>query len=397
MSDLRRVESWFNSGLLVRPNADTSNFVDLVRALASLCGVGGIPLSANAAKLAEAIGHHDHLVLVLVDGLGLEQLETLYDAAFLREHVAHPLQAVFLSTTATALTTLATGQWPCAHAAPGWWTYLDGRNLGIVTLPFQERNSEKPLERLGLAAEDVFPAPSIWPRFEREVLSVYPENICDSAYTRYSTGETRREGYKSISEALMLAVHTVRQARKPSFTYVYIPQLDTVCHEKGTGHGKAKKLAAALDRLISSLADELRGCARLIVTADHGHTNVPKERRFVLPASDPLATHLLAQPSGEPSVPMFHVRPGHEDAFAEEFAGRFGEHFALLTANQVEVLRLLGPDKLSPLMRRRIGTFVGLAPEPAKFYILPFDGHPQNPGVHGGLTRTEMAVPLVLI
>ena len=116
----------------------------------------------------------------------------------------------------------------------------------------------------------------------------------------------------------------------------------------------------------------------------------------MLPADDPLAAHLLAQPSGEPAVPMFHVRPGHENAFEQEFSGRFGDHFALLAADQVEELRLLGPDMLSPLMKRRIGTFVGIAPEPAKFYVLPCNGRPQNPGVHGGMTRTEMVVPLIL-
>lgn len=43
------------------------------------------------------------------------------------------------------------------------------------------------------------------------------------------------------------------------------------------------------------------------------------------------------------------------------------------------------------------GTLVGIARRPAKFYIEPRGrSHPETPGVHGGMTRAEMLIPLVL-
>ena len=178
---------------------------------------------------------------------------------------------------------------------------------------------------------------------------------------------------------------------------MYLPQLDSVGHELGTEHPRFRELAIILDDEIAELADELGGKARLVITADHGMANVPPERVFVLGEDDPLRAHLLAQPAGEPTVPMFHERPGHENAFAEDFSARLGEHYVLLTGDEVEQLRLLGPEPLSPTMRSRIGTFVGIARRPAKFYIEPTgSSHPENPGVHGGMTREEMLIPLIL-
>src|SRR3990172_3184585 len=124
MDDLERVLGWFESGALLHPSAEAPNTVDLSRALASLAGVGGLEMSPAALQLAELIGEAGHYVFVLVDGLGMNLIEEQPTGAFLRNHLALELRAVFPATTAAALTSLATGLWPAEHAVPAWWTYL---------------------------------------------------------------------------------------------------------------------------------------------------------------------------------------------------------------------------------------------------------------------------------
>jgi hypothetical protein len=144
------------------------------------------------------------------------------------------------------------------------------------------------------------------------------------------------------------------------------------------------------------MTDRLAGRARVVISADHGQVDVPPERRFVLPADDPLRARLVCPPTGEPTVPVFHVIEGEQSAFAAEFDERFGEHFVLLPTAEAERMRLFGPGALSPRMRRRLGSFVGVAAEPAVFYIAPCDTGAKNVGVHGGLRAAEMFVPLIL-
>ena len=71
--------------------------------------------------------------------------------------------------------------------------------------------------------------------------------------------------------------------------------------------------------------------------------------------------------------------------------------FELLTPDQVEDLRLLGPGPLAPQLRDRLGTFMGIAKEPAAL-LVRHEGDTvwQHVGYHAGLSREEMYIPLVL-
>ncbi len=119
MAERSRLQQAFDSGRLVRPAADVPNFVALVRSLLCLGGGPAAAMDAQASELTRRIGASDRYLLVLVDGMGLTQVAGLPGGTFLQRQLDSELQAVFLSTTATALTTLATGEWPCVHCVPG--------------------------------------------------------------------------------------------------------------------------------------------------------------------------------------------------------------------------------------------------------------------------------------
>ena len=391
-----RLLKWFDDGTLIRPAADEANFVDLLGALHRRMGIDEAGRTGEADRLGELIGPAEHYLLVLVDGMGSDLVDALPAGGFMRTHVAEHLRPVFPSTTATAITTLHTGLWPAAHGACGWWMYLPDRGLSVVTLPFWQRHTRRPLEKLGVSAADVFEAPSVWPRLTHRPAMIVPDGIVDSTYSRYASGGRRRVGYADLDAAFAAAADVIERADAPSFTYLYLPQADGASHRLGPGHDEVAEILRRIDAGLGQLADQLAGRARIVVTADHGHAFCAPERRNVLPADDPLASRLLCQPVGEPTVPIFHVRPGEAGAFAAEFNDRFGEQFALLTVDEVEALRLFGPGELSATMRRRLGDFVGIAPEPTKFYIKPVDDNVAHLGVHGGLSPIEMTVPLIV-
>jgi hypothetical protein len=392
MSDVSKLQEWWDAGDLVRPDASQLNFIDLVRALAATVGV-----STDGSPGCEAVRHHlgspDHLVVVLVDGMGADQLGTLPEDAFLRRQCVEELQSVFLSTTGAALPSLASGLWPAQHGSPGWWARIDPPGVNAVSLPFQEQDTRKSLAEFDVTIEQVFPAKSLWSG--DSITNVLPVQNVESRYSRYATGGTRRAGYKEIDEALALVRSSVRE-NGPGMTYVYLPQYDNVCHGWGVASAQAQELLVHLDALLARLAGDLSGTARLVITADHGQIDIAKRRVQVLKGNDPLRDHLVALPTGEPAVPIFHVRADHEDAFADQFRTRFGEWFALLTPDEVEALELLGPGCLSPVMRQRLGTFMGICRVPTKVYIKPAGSSAGHIGVHGGLTHQEMTIPLIV-
>ncbi len=396
MSDVERVLDWFAAGDLVRPDASSPNLLDLSRAMAHLCGVEHMALSPAARRIADAVGPADHYVLVLLDGFGMHLADRLPADDLLRAHLGMELRTVFPSSTAPALTTLATGLWPAEHAVPGWWTYLPDADVTGTVLPFIERYGERPLSEHGIRPESVFQSPALSARYRRGCFSVSPKRIAGSVYSRYSSADADHYGYASIMDAIDAIDRRIRAADGPTYTYLYIPYIDTAEHHHGP---YARPVMKALDHVRSRmrlLFEMLHGRARVVVTADHGQIDIAAGDREILDRTDPLIRMLRLPPSCEPRAPALHVRPGMHGAFASAFRERLGDRFALLTVDEADDLRLFGAEPLSLETRRRLGDYIAIPRGPHVILYEPKNQLRALKGFHGGLTADEMRVPLIV-
>lgn len=395
MTDKGKLKDWFDSGDLVLPSYDEASFVDLALALADLAGSTKVSPTRESRRLAELIGPAEHLVFVLVDGLGDRLLSRAPSTGFLRSHRVERLRAVFPSTTASALSSLATAAWPGVHASCGWWMYLRSRGISITTLPFVERFEETPLRDHGISAEDVLMRPSVWGTLRRETLTLLKAGIEDGEFARYLAGGGAREGYQGVEDALARASTRVSTAKGPTFTYVYLPQLDARCHDEGID--RALGVLEGLDRHLGWFAEDVAGKARLVISADHGMVDLPPDRVFTIEEGHELLDTLEVPPTGEPTMPIFHVRAGRRDRFEALFRDLVGDAFALIPVEEVERLRLFGPGDLADASRERLGTFMAVANPPAALY-LQRRGKEQfiHRAVHSGLSPSEMWIPLIL-
>ena len=398
MGDLERVRGWIDTGRLLPPSADLPNPVDLARVLATRGGVEGVEAGAGGAAIADTIAPAAHCVFVLVDGLGLELLERLPPDAFLRRRCVLELRAVFPSTTAAALTSLATGEWPASHGVPAWWTYLPEWQLTATVLPFVERFSERPLPELGVSAERVFVAAPLLPRYEVAVRSFLPRRIAESAYSAYVRGTTPVRGYGKLADGVDAVLDFVRGAGAPTFSYLYTEQVDAAAHSDGPEAGSVRSALAEVDGELERLASELAGWARIVVSADHGMLSVPDGGKSILRPGDELLELLVVPPFGEPRVPFFLPRPEQRERFQACFGERFGDRFALLTQEEAAALQLFGPLPPSAELRARFGDFIALA---ERSHVLIYQeeaegGAASLRGYHAGLTPTEMRIPLIV-
>lgn len=396
--DRERLTGWWTDGTLLRPDRDVPSTVDLARALAHLAGVGGQD-GPRAAQVARSIGPVDHLVLVLVDGLGLDLVEALPPSTFLRRHLRQELRAVYPSATAAALTSLATGLWPAQHAVPGWWTHLPSRGLTVTSLPCLERWSGAPFEARGLTPAEVFPAAPLLPRYARDAASVQPAHIADSTYSRWVRGATATAGYEEFSAGVDATLARIRAAPGATYTYLYTPVVDAAAHARGPDDVATRDLVRVIDREVERLAAGLGDRGRVLVSADHGFVRVGPDRKHVVEEGDDLASLLRCPPSGEPRAPLLHVRPGEERRVRERFTARFGERFALLDVDDALALDLFGPDPPTAEGRARLGDLVAVA-RGEDVLLYREGGQPSGVerlvGYHGGLLAAEMRIPLVV-
>lgn len=397
MSDVARVRAAFDAGTLMHPvAADVPSTVDLACAVASWCGAPSRP-SAHAASLQRRLGDSQHLVLVLVDGLGMELLDTLAASAFLRRAERIELRAVHPSSTAPALTSLTTACWPGEHAVPGWWTYLPVPGITATILPFIERFSQEPAGRHGATPAEAWPSPSFLRDATADVLVLQPEYISGSVYSTYFAGARPQTGYRHLAEAADVIADRVRASSGPTFTYLYIPFVDATAHERGPWSRETRDVVTLTDGRLGKLAERLTGRARMAVTADHGNIELRDPGlRTALTRDDPLLPLLRFPFTCEPRAPAFHVMEGAEEQFEQAFRARFGDAWALLTADETADLRLLGPEAPTAETLARIGTYQAVSVEPRALLYEPAPELAAMVGFHGGLTPGEMRIPLLL-
>ena len=399
MRDVGRLEAELRAGRLLRPSEDTLNVVDFGNAVAAAVGASGRPVTRGAKTIAGLIGPAEHLVFVAADGFGMVTADSLDPGSFLRRHMAATLHTVIPSTTASAFTSMATGEWPARHAAVGWFTYVPKVDAVTTIIPFVRSVDESPLTDLGLTVAEALPIPSLLGGIERSSLSFVPAEFAYSTFSAYLSGGTPRTGYSSLAEAVEGVAARVWTATGPTFTYMYVPHVDMLGHEMGFSHPQTLAAAAAVGQALEALAAAVAGRARVVMTADHGGLDARGDDIHMISASDPLMGLLEHEPSGDSRVVYFHVRAGKETEFREVFRDRFGERFLLITVDEAEEMELLGPGCLSDETRRRLGSFVAVS---LGADVLLY-GWPSRSaegklhvGYHSGLSPAEVLVPMIV-
>ena len=374
------------------------NLVDLALATASLAGAGGITLTAGARHLVDLIGPSEHLVLILADGFGMNFLGAMDSEAFAPRHLAVELQTIFPSTTTATLTTLATTGWPVNHAVLGWFLYLPEVDAVTTILPFIRRSDGTSLTELGVTAERAFPLRPVMSLIQSESLSLFPDDIAGSVYSTYCIAGTPRRGYRDLKRAVDEVITRLEEAVEPTFTYLYWPKIDGVCHERGTGHKETTSAIRELHRLSMNVPE----ATRIVVTADHGLLDVNESQSLWIEPGDAIASCLSREPSGDTRVMYFSLKEGQEARFRDEFVRRGDGRFVLLSTGEAVGLGLFGPGTPSSQTRERLGDYVAvsLGADVIRFrYPRPNAAQPSKTRVstHSGLTPEEMRIPLILI
>ena len=391
----------FDSGKLVRPSPDRLNIVDLANAIASIAGAQDVPYSPGAATVADLVGPADHIVFVIVDGLGLNVVNTDHGADFLAAHVVAELTTVFPSSTPTVLTSYATGQWPASHGVPSWYLYLDEIDSIATIIHYSRRGDDKDLGSLGLTPDQAYATPSLASKMAWSTFAVVPEKIADTPFSLYCRGYPQsygRYGYKDLEDAAGAVLKRLRECSGPTCTHLYIPHVDSASHQYGIGHDMTKQVVGVVNGLLGRISAHLPSNGTIVVSADHGLIDVAANAHEIEP-DDELVGYLEHEPWGTAPSVMLQVREDRAVEFESRFRERFGEDFFMLPTDEALELELFGPGPVSPVTRRRMGNYLALSAGSSAIhynYHRTRERGPRKVADHGGLTADEMIVPLIV-
>jgi len=379
------------------PRFDGASLLNFAATLeAALGGSPTYPLLADA-RLRERLLGARHLVVWLIDGLGVVPLQALSPRGELAQAICAEVESVFPSSTAPTLTTLMTARSPAAHAVPEWFLWLEELGAIYRALPLDTRDpfsGKPPIDD----ASAVYRQPSLTSRADRPCAAILPQGIAHSAYSVYAHGRAQALPFSGEESFLAAVCQAIDAHRDGGYTYAYVDWFDQTAHEFGCASDKAYTVVRQLDRWFARLADAVRARgALLVVTSDHGFIDVPPHLRFHVDALPEVAECLERPLCGGPRTPFAYVKSEREHDFAEGVARSLGAHFAAVPSAELVDAGWFGPDAPDPRLSARLGTHI-LLPRTDAYLVDHVPGEYLAPliGVHGGMASAERRVPLIV-
>ncbi len=339
--------------------------------------------AAAPAWMPEPVAGAEQVVLLVLDGLGWEQLEERAGRApTLGTMAGGPVTTVCPTTTATALTSLTTGRPPRDHGVLGYRMRVEGDEV-LNTLRWTTPAGDA---RERVRPEAVQPVP---PFLDAKPPVVTKGEFARSGFTRAHLAGSELHGWRYPST---LVTHVARLvAEGHPFVYAYYPGVDSVAHEFGFGAEYDAEVAAA-DRTVADVLSVLPPEAALVVVADHGQVEVG-ERVVAIDAGVLALTRLL---SGEGRFRWLHARPGMADRLLEVARDRHGDQAWVVSRDEIAAAGWLGPPgALAGAVAARLGDVALAAHAPVAFLDSADTGVYRLRCRHGSLTSAEALVPLV--
>jgi hypothetical protein len=408
MTDSDDLRSAYEMGGYLFPAYGDRCFADVTESALSLLSdefERALPDSAFGDLLD---GDIDRIVLLVLDGFGMDQWNRLTDElpfihALEDRGTVTPLTSVYPSETAAAITTLHTGLLPAEHGLLGWHQYFEGVEKSIQTLPFLLEDGTPIHDDDPLAnPRELFAGEAIYGDAEAAGIDTHaaqPEHIADSASSRLTTAGAETNAYWNVADMAVTVKDTLETADAPTHVTAYVSNVDHIAHVTGTAadryDAQVRMVTEAVrEGLVEGLDIETAERTALLVTADHGHTNVDQSDAVDLDV--PAVQDTLERddddepipPVGGPRNVQFHVQDGR----VEELRNFLERNLDVLTFDREEYTErgLFGEAQAetSETFERRAPDLVAVHRETAMWY------HDDDKiGVHGGMTAEEMLVP----
>lgn len=319
---------------------------------------------------------YKNVIVMLLDGLGENILEyNLEKDSFLKTHHLYTNTAVYPSTTAASTTATVSGLSPIRTGWLGWSNYFKEIKKNIVLFNGTDYFTDEPT---GFSGFDALPYEPFYSDLNVNG-SIHQPNFAKRKYQ-----------FKAILKHSLKAI----KKKKQNVQYVYYTQPDGLMHEYGTFDERVIEVLKRMDEDLKWYSNKLPKDTLLIISADHGHTNVKPIDFYQCKT---IYKMLLHKPANDSRCITFCVKEEYRKVFPEIFTSIFGYAYEILPSS--EAIRLEYFGKKDEQVHTRAYDFLGDYVAVAKNeYYFNYKG--ENGEVfqshHAGITADEMLVPVIV-
>jgi len=355
-------------------------------------------------------GPYEKVILLLVDALGYHLVQermrsdqNLVWQKYFDRAVFSPITSICPSTTASALTTLWTGEGAGVHGIIGYEMWAKEFSMvmnNILHAPVNARSDVGGLARSGFDPHDFMDTPLLGTHLNEH--GVTATTFIHSSIERSGLSVMQMEDVNLkpyVDEAdLCVSLADFVNSRKGirEYIYVYYSDVDTLMHRFSDEDDRVGLQFSVFSSLfekafLDQLSKLIAADTLLILTADHGSMTTPKDPRYELVNHPDLMDCLVMQPTCENRLAFFFVKPGRVDDVRRYFDHVWTDEFILIDSAVALEKGLFGMGSHKVEVRERLGDLMAVAKGDAYLWWVP----KPNPmlGRHGGLSEREMLVP----
>ncbi len=353
------------------------------------------------------------VAVILIDGFGYDMfLKSCKYSEFFKKFVENgivaPITSGFPSTTAASITTMNTGLTPQEHGLLEWLLYFKEIDKTINTLPFTSME-DKPLTKK-YNPKILYQGDTIFKRFGSDKVPIYTianKQIANSDYNLlFKSGNTYITHFKNSDLAIRLRVALEKEKRR-SYFYSYISSVDSSIHALGpsTEESEAEILSvshALEDGLIKKIDKKTAAETLVIITADHGHTLLNPKDTIYLNKYRKLNDYYergkngkIIPPTGSPRDVFLHIKSGKLEEAEELLNDKLSKVAKVMKIKDAIESGLFGYGKLNKNFANRAGNLLILPHKNKSIWYEHIKGEKFDKiGMHGGLSKEEMLIPL---
>lgn len=350
------------------------------------------PVHKPLKKILSAAKGADKIVFFVVDALGYSQVQTLPKQSFLRRWTQKkPISAVFPPTTAPSVVSFATGLLPVEHGVLGYTQYIPEQRKVVNMLGSRDIKTDKPIK---LDLRRLYPFATVYQHLKKAGIKSFiigPANIQKSRLSSRINMGAKYLPCKTIPELFNKLAKQISKKGK-AYIHCYLSDYDTACHKYGPDSVIPNLLLSYINNQFARLASKTKAKKTLLViSADHGAI-ITNPDKLILYQKYPKLKSAINAVSGEPRANYLHCKKGKQAFVQQYFRKHLAKHCYIVPSQKALESGLFGKGEINPLVRERMGDFVVFCKKNKTMldFYTPLIGH------HGGITKKEMQVPLIL-
>jgi len=398
------------------PVYDGLSIVNLPASICNWLGLSGWPtLPLDKEITDEFPKKYRQVIQIVIDGMGLELFKQYENEdtrenqnwqTFLESGTLAALTSTTPSTTSAALTSFWTGRPPAQHGITGYEMWLREYNLAanmITHTPaFFFNNQPGSLYQTGFDPKTFLPVNTLGPYFSKKDVNTFVlqhKTISGSGLSTMLFGQTHPVPFRGLQDMFIsleeLALESTSEKR---FLYAYWGDLDELQHIYGPDDARVKlelnSIQRSFIRFVAHLRKRAPADTLILLTADHGQVSTQVSIGYEVQLARDLMSCLHLLPTGESRMPYLHVRPGCEKEARTAIESHWPGKFRVLNSDAALESGLFGLPPFHEDIVSRLGDLVLIANGNAYLYW-PLKEN-RLLGRHGGMSQSEMIVPLVM-